>query len=72
MFEKPSSAKRNLLDFSLKSLPKPQAKNYWSNGYNMNNNGYLANPTHSAQVAARNAGALTNAEASRMGLSNRR
>ncbi len=38
----------------------------------MNNNGYLANPTHSAQVAARDAGALTNAEASRMGLSNRR
>lgn len=68
MFEKPSTAKRNLLDFSL----KPQPKNYWSNGYNMNNNGYLANPTHSAQVAARDAGALTNAEASRMGLSNRR
>jgi hypothetical protein len=68
MFEKPSSAKRNLLDFSL----KPHPKNYWSNGYNMNNNGYLANPTRSAQIAARDAGALTNAEASRMGLSNRR
>jgi len=46
----------------------PSAKNYVSNGYTMNNNGYLANPTHSAQVAANNAGALTRAEASSMGL----
>jgi len=46
----------------------PRAKNYVSNGYTMNNQGYLANPTHSAQVAANNAGALTHAEASRMGL----
>jgi hypothetical protein len=68
MFENSTSAKRNLLDFSV----EPHSKNYWSNGYNMNNNGYLANPTRSAQVAARDAGALTNAEASRMGLSNRR
>lgn len=45
------------------------AKNYMSNGYTMNNNGYLANPTHSAQVAANNAGALTRAEAASMGLS---
>ena len=44
------------------------AKNYVSNGYTMNNNGYLANPTHSAQVAANNAGALTRAEAASMGL----
>jgi len=44
------------------------AKNYISNGYTMNNNGYLANPTHSAQVAANNAGALTRAEAASMGL----
>jgi len=46
----------------------PRAKNYVSNGYTMNNQGYLANPTHAAQVAANNAGALTRAEASSMGL----
>lgn len=46
----------------------PSAKNYVSNGYVMNNQGYLANPSRSAQVAANNAGALTRAEASRMGL----
>jgi hypothetical protein len=46
----------------------PRAKNYVSNGYVMNNAGYLANPTHAAQVAANNAGALTRAEASSMGL----
>ena len=47
---------------------KPAAKAYVSNGYTMNNNGYLANPSRSAQVAANNAGALTRAESSRMGL----
>jgi hypothetical protein len=47
------------------------AKNYVSNGYTMNNQGYLANPTHSAQVAANNAGALTRAEAASMGLGRR-
>ena len=46
----------------------PGAKNYVSNGYNMTNMGYLANPTRAAQVAANNAGALTGAEAARMGL----
>jgi len=46
----------------------PIAKNYVSNGYVMNNNGYLANPSRSAQIQANNAGALTHAEASRMGL----
>ena len=46
----------------------PSAKNYVSNGYTMNNSGYLANPSRAAQVAANNAGALTSAEASRMGL----
>lgn len=46
----------------------PSVKNYVSNGYVMNNNGYLANPTHSAQVAANNAGALTRSEAASMGL----
>ena len=59
--------------FSSKSAV-PRVKNYVSNGYNvsngytMNNQGYLANPTHAAQVAANNAGALTRDEASRMGL----
>ena len=53
--------------FSSKSAA-PSVKNYVSNGYNMNNMGYLANPTHAAQVAANNAGALTHAEAARMGL----
>jgi hypothetical protein len=46
----------------------PSAKAYISNGFVMNNAGYLANPTHAAQVAANNAGALTRAEASSMGL----
>ena len=46
----------------------PIAKAYISNGHVMNNSGYLANPSRSAQVAANNAGALTRAEASRMGL----
>ena len=46
----------------------PSAKAYVSNGHVMNNSGYLANPSRSAQVAANNAGALTRNEASRMGL----
>lgn len=51
------------------SFGRPSAKStYMSNGYRMNSNGYLANPTRAAQVAANNAGALTRAEASRMGL----
>lgn len=49
------------------SRPAPKST-YMSNGYQMNSNGYLANPTRSAQIAANNAGALTRAEASRMGL----
>jgi hypothetical protein len=53
--------------FSSKSV-SPRAKNYVSNGYTMNNQGYLANPSRAAQVAANNAGALTRAEASSMGL----
>jgi hypothetical protein len=47
---------------------QPSAKAYVSNGNVMNNAGYLANPSRGAQVAANNAGALTRAEASRMGL----
>ena len=53
---------------SFKPSVVPSAKNYVSNGYTMNNRGYLANPTHSAQVAANNAGALTRSEAASMGL----
>ncbi len=50
---------------------RPHAKapfTYQSNGYTMNASGHLAHPTHAAQVAANNAGALTRAEAGRMGL----
>jgi hypothetical protein len=51
------------------SFGRPSAKStYQSNGYTMNSNGYLANPTRAAQIAANNAGALNRAEASRMGL----
>ncbi len=70
---KPSVASHSVASHSVASAAavKPSAvsaKNYISNGYTMNNNGYLANPTHSAQVAANNAGALTRAEAASMGL----
>ena len=61
---------------------KPCAKATWSyggstpaysyGGNTYNASGYLANPSRSAQIQARDAGALTNYEASRMGLSNRR
>ena len=60
----------------------PSAKATWSyggstptysyGGNTYNASGYLANPSHSAQIQARDAGALTNYEASRMGLPNRR
>ena len=70
-----ASAKLPVLDTTLSACGSfssknavPRAKNYVSNGYNMNNAGYLANPTHAAQVAANNAGALTRAEAAGMGL----
>ena len=46
------------------------AYSYGGNTYN--SSGYLANPSRDAQIRARDAGALTNYEASRMGLSNRR
>jgi hypothetical protein len=55
------------VNFSFGGRPSAKAT-YMSNGYRMNSNGYLANPTRAAQVAANNAGALTSAEASRMGL----
>ena len=67
---------------SFSSKPSPSAKSTWSyggstpaysyGGNTYNSSGYLANPSHSAQIQARDAGALTNYEASRMGLSNRR
>merc|ERR1719231_1167814 len=47
-------------------------RTYRSNGYTMNSKGYLANPSRSAQIQARNAGALTNSEARSMGLKNYR
>merc|ERR1712072_1080130 len=51
---------------------------YNSNGYTMrtrgdgSGRGYLANPSRSSQIKARNAGALTNSEARSMGLNNYR
>jgi hypothetical protein len=53
---------------SLEFTATAETKDYMSNGYRMNNSGYLANPSRSAQIAANNAGALTRSEASRMGL----
>ena len=71
------------LDFSgpsVKPHTAPSAKSTFSyggstpaysyGGNTYNSSGYLANPSHSAQIEARNAGALTNYEASKMGLSN--
>ena len=59
------------LRFSTSSPAKKAFHTYTSNGYVMNSNGYLANPSRHAQIQARDAGALTNTEAHRMGLSNR-
>ena len=59
------------LNFSAGARPSAKAMplTYQSNGHTMNASGHLAHPTHAAQVAANNAGALTRAEAGRMGLS---
>jgi hypothetical protein len=64
------------------SFAKPSSKSTWSyggstpaysyGGNTYNSSGYLANPSRDAQIRARDAGALTNYEASRMGLHNRR
>ena len=54
------------------SYTQGNGRTYQSNGYTMNSRGYLANPTRSAQIKARNAGALTNSEARSMGLRNYR
>lgn len=79
---KPSVSSPVSVSFSSKPSPAPSAKATWSyggstpaysyGGNTYNSSGYLANPSHSAQIQARDAGALTNYEASRMGLSNRR
>ena len=67
---------------SFSSKPSPSAKATWSyggstpaysyGGNTYNSSGYLANPSRSAQIQARDAGALTNYEARQMGLPNRR
>jgi hypothetical protein len=67
---------------SFSSKPSPSAKATWSyggstpaysyGGNTFNSSGYLANPSRSAQIEARDAGALTNYEARQMGLPNRR
>ena len=54
------------------SYTQGNGRTYLSNGYTMNSKGYLANPSRSAQIQARNAGALTNSEARSMGLKNYR
>ena len=64
---KPSVAKPAVVAVK-PAVVKPAAKAYVSNGYVMNNNGYLANPSRSSQIAANNAGALTRSEAASMGL----
>jgi hypothetical protein len=64
------------------SFGNPSSKSTWSyggstpaysyGGNTYNSSGYLANPSRDAQIRARDAGALTNYEARRMGLPNRR
>ena len=54
------------------SYTQGNGRTYRSNGHTMNSRGYLENPTRSAQIKARNAGALTNSEARSMGLKNYR
>lgn len=66
--QRPNVAVSGCIKYGQPSASAPSAKNYVSNGYVMNNQGYLANPSRSAQIQANNAGALTRAEASRMGL----
>ena len=66
-----SSPKRGISTSFTFSSPMPKATySYGGNTYNAS--GYLANPSRDAQIRARDAGALTNNEASRMGLPNRR
>ena len=82
-FEKSASCLRSLKpNVTLCFSKSPSAKATFSyggskpaysvGGKTFNSSGYLANPSRYAQIEARNAGALTNYEASRMGLTNRR
>ena len=66
-----SSPKRGISTSFTFSLPLPKAT-YSYGGNTYNSSGYLANPSRNAQIRARDAGALTNYEASSMGLPNRR
>jgi hypothetical protein len=64
------------------NFSKPTPKSTWSyggsrpaysfGGNTFNSSGYLANPSRDAQIRARDAGALTNYEANKMGLVNKR
>lgn len=63
-----SASASGSIQFSTGKKSAPHAKAYVSNGHIMNSNGFLANPSRSAQIAANNAGALTRAEAASMGL----
>ena len=63
---------RSLLVAQRIKVLRGNGRTYQSNGYTMNSAGYLANPSRSAQIKARNAGALTNSEARSMGLRNYR
>jgi len=63
---------RHQNSFNVKWREDEEDLGYSVGGVRYNNNGYKANPTRSAQIAARNAGALTNREARSMGLRNRR
>lgn len=77
-----SCAKPNVSCSFSSSSSSPSAKATWSyggstpaysyGGNTYNSSGYLANPSRSAQIQARDAGALTNYEARQMGLTNRR
>merc|ERR1712023_180918 len=58
----------NLITMSLEDGLEDLDYSYGGRTYT--NGGYLKNPSRSAQIAARNAGALTNREARSMGLRN--
>ena len=53
-------------------IQRRRLKTYSYGGTTYNAGGYKANPSRSAQIEARNAGALTNSEARSMGLKNYR
>ena len=47
-----SASASGSIQFSTGKKSAPHAKSYVSNGYTMNSNGFLANPSRSAQIAA--------------------